>query len=944
VTGPLAARGRGGAAQTGPSSGRPVRDTGRVATIVLPADVLDAAERSASPAAAGVALARLIDNDASLTERLAADPGLLEALVAVTATSRSLTQVCLTDPDAMATLADLDRRPPCRPADAAAVVRWKRLEYLRIAARDITGVATLEEVGSALSAMADDVLGAAWSLTRQPDRRLAVVAMGKYGGRELNYASDVDVLFVGDGDVKGLIDVARRCFRVDADLRPEGRSGPLVRTLDAFRSYWDRWAKTWEFQSLLKCRAAAGDPIVGPAFAEAAARAVWSRRFGPDEVREIRVMKARAEGEMARRGLSERELKRGRGGIRDIEFAIQLLQLVHGRADASLRSPNTLVALRELASAGYVDGDDAEVFADAYRFLRTVEHRLQLWDEAQVHAIPEGGEALERLARVCGYRGSVASDAVGAFLGDLRNHQRAARTIHERLFFRPLLEAFNQGPQADMTPFSATMPEAAVAERLAAFGFTEATRTRDALVELTHGLTRSSRLMQQVLPLLLEWLSETPDPDAGLLGLRTLVASPHRAERLVRMFRDAPDGAQRLCRLIGSSRLVTVGLERNPERLSELADPDAPAPVDSDTLRTRIADTLSWREPAEQIGALRRIYHDEELRVALRDLLERDDIRQVGEALTTVSQCMLEHALKVACHTSGVTVPVAVIAMGRFGGAELSYASDLDIQVVHAATDEHDAAEAERLATELRHLVNGRTPAERVQVLDFDLRPEGKQGPLARSLAGYEQYYERWAQTWERQALLRSRFAAGDAGIGARFGEIAARFLSRPFTEAEELEVRRMKARIERERIPATDDPDFHLKLGRGSLSDVEWTVQLLQLRHGLLRSPGTLSGLDQLAEAGIVSARDAAALHNAYVYCERTRNRLYLVRGAPGDALPARPEQLAKLARSLGTTGSELRDEYRRVTRRCREVTERLFYGSEGAPRSRPVPGSWPR
>ncbi|HEY2430839.1 MAG TPA: bifunctional [glutamine synthetase] adenylyltransferase/[glutamine synthetase]-adenylyl-L-tyrosine phosphorylase [Acidimicrobiales bacterium] len=900
----------------------------------LPADVAAAVEHSAAPAAVGVALQRLGDVKPELPARLAADASLRHALVAVLGASRSLTQLCQTDGDAIDVLANLDDRRPCEPTSPDGLVRWKRLEFLRIAGRDLTGRDSLEAVGEGLARMADDVLGAAWRLAPGGADGIAVIAMGKYGGRELNYASDVDVLFVGEGDVRPALDLARRCFRVDADLRPEGRNGPLVRTLDAFRSYWQRWAKTWEFQALLKARAAAGDPDLGAAFTAAAEDALWSRPFGADELREVRAMKARAEEETARRGLTDRELKRGRGGIRDIEFAVQLLQLVHGHADPSLRSPTTLVALEVLAGAGYVDGDDAAGLAAAYRFLRMVEHRLQLWDEAQVHAVPAGGEALERLARVCGYRGTEERDAIGAFNADLRRHQATARSLHERLFFRPLLEAFS-GVQS----LAPGLPAAAVNERLGAFGFTEASRTREALTELTRGLTRTSRLMQQFLPLLLEWLSESPDPDGGLLGLRTLASGSHQAEALVRMFRDAPDGGRRLCRLLGSSRLVAAGLEHHPDVLADLADPARPEPVTASGLRHQLSDSARRRPPVERAAALRRFTESRELQIEIRDLLGRDDVDTVAAGLSTLAEAVLAEALNLVMEVSGLSVPVAVIAMGRFGGAELSYASDLDVIVVHGGGSDRDAAAAERVTTELSRLVNGPTPTERLWTLDLGLRPEGKQGPLARSLAGYEEYYRRWAQTWERQALLRGRFAAGDEELGDRFADVARRFLAREVTEDDEREIRRMKARIERERIPATDDPAFHLKLGRGGLADVEWTVQLLQLRHELWGHPGTMAALRALTAAGHVDGEDAAALAAAYEYCERTRNRLYLVRGAPGDALPARPDQLGKLARSLATTGPDLREEYQRVTRRCRQVTERLFYGAEGPPRRRTFP-----
>src|SRR5579863_5702371 len=251
--------------------------------MALPPLVASAVERSAAPAGVAVALEQLGEPDRELLGRLAADPALLDALVSVLGASRALTQLCRTDPCAIEVLADLDRRrPPPPPGDTDALVGWKRRELLRIAARDLTGRDGLEAVGGALSRMADDVWAGAWSATG-----VAVIAMGKYGGQELNYASDVDVMFVGEGDVRDPLALARRCFRVDADLRPEGRSGPLVRSLDAFRAYWERWAQTWEFQALLKARPAAGDPALGAAFAALAADAVWQRPFGADELREV---------------------------------------------------------------------------------------------------------------------------------------------------------------------------------------------------------------------------------------------------------------------------------------------------------------------------------------------------------------------------------------------------------------------------------------------------------------------------------------------------------------------------------------------------------------------------------------------------------------------------------------------------------------------------------
>jgi glutamate-ammonia-ligase adenylyltransferase len=850
-----------------------------------------------------VALDRLRDVRPAIDDELAADDDLRVALLAVVEASRSLTQLVLARPDdALAQLRDLDHRPAPPHDDVDGLVAWKRIELLRIAARDLTGADALEATGGSLARMAADVLAAAFAATGCDGTDLAVIGMGKLGGSELNYASDVDVVFVGGDDnaARAVVDVARRCFRVDTDLRPEGRDGALTRTLASYEAYWDRWAEPWEFQALLKARPVAGDPDLGRAFAAAAAHRLWTRTFTADDIRSLRAMKARSEHEVDRRHLDGREVKRGRGGIRDIEFAVQLLQLVHGRHDPGLRSPTTLDALAELSGAGYVDPGDAGALEDAYRFLRAVEHRLQLVDEQQTHALPSDGDgaARDRLARTMGFADDPDATAVERLDDALRRHRGTVRSIHERLYFRPLLEAFS-GAGGRLTPEAAR-------DRLAAFGFADADRTRQALAELTRGLTRSSRLMQQLLPLLLEWLSDSPDPDLGLLGMRRLAGGGTRqATELVTAFRDSPEVARRLCCLLGTSRLLTDTIARNPDLIPDLVRLDRPP-----------------RAPTPGMGArpeaLARLVRRETVHVAARDVFAVDDVAATGRALTDVAEGVVDAALDAL----GPAVPFAVIGMGRLGGAELSYASDLDVVFAYDGTTPGDFEAAERTAADLLAALRD------VYAVDADLRPEGRQGPLARSLDGFRTYYERWAQTWERQALVRARPVAGDAGVAARFMAIVDDAVwGRPLTDDEARDIRRMKARVERERIPPGDDPEFHLKLGRGSLSDIEWTAQLLQLRRGV-PATSTIAALDALVTAGALDRDDRDALAEAYRFCERTRNRWFLVRGAPGDALPSQPEQLTRLARSLDTTASDLRDDYRRVTRRARAVVERVFYG----------------
>jgi glutamate-ammonia-ligase adenylyltransferase len=897
-----------------------------------------AIERSAAPAAVAMVVERMAERRASLVERLNDEPALRDVVVAVAAASRSLGELCVADPAALEVLADLDRRPRLEPGSGGdAVASWKRLELLRIAGRDLVGLDDLPVVGRGLARLAGEVLEASCALAGSADPGaggLAVIGMGKLGGAELNYASDVDVMFVaadpvaGDRAARAVLDVARRCFRVDVDLRPEGRDGPLVRSLASYEAYWDRWARTWEFQALLKAHPVAGDVSLGEDFAASAASRIWARSFTSEDLREIRSMKARSEEHLARKGLTDREVKRGRGGIRDIEFAVQLLQLVHGRDDPALRSANTLDTLGELGRAGYVDVDDARALDHAYRLLRTVEHRLQLVNEEQVHVLPDDTASLSHLARVMGYRDGVDGTAGELLVRYLRRQQATVRSIHEHLFFRRLLDALLAAPD---TAGQGGLGPDAVKARLAAFGFTDATRTRQALAELTRGLTRSSRLMQQMLPLLLGWLAESPDPDLGLLGLRLLASGDeHRTGELAAAFRESPEAARRLCILLGTSRRLTQTLEHHPDLIADLADPEGLGARSAGELAGGGVAALAWRADARaRQRGLERFREREELRIAAADILSltppgEDPVVVTGAHLSALAEACLRAALDVVAPV----VPFAVMAMGRFGGAELSYASDLDVLFVYDGTTPADFAAAEKSAASLLEFLAGPTPATRVYAVDAGLRPEGKDGPLARSLDGYRAYYERWAQVWERQALLRARFVAGDADVGRRFCELIAPHVWRdPFPEVDAREVRRMKARIERERIPRGEDPQFHLKLGRGSLSDVEFTAQLLQLQHQVAAT-GTMAALDALERAGALAHTDRVILGEAYRYCERTRNRWFLIKGEPDDSLPQSAEQLARLAQSLATTPQELRDGYRRVTRRARQVVERVFYG----------------
>jgi glutamate-ammonia-ligase adenylyltransferase len=879
------------------------------------------------PEAARARLAAAVDRAPRL-----ADPDLAAPLVALCGASRALGAFLLTIGDEAATLIGAPRlAPPAVGRDSFG--RDVGGHLLQIAALDLTGALTMPDVGRALSDLADAAVVAALDGLEAPP---SVIALGKWGGRELNYASDIDLVFVHDGDATAATAAAgeflRRMttrsgdgfsYRVDTDLRPEGASGPLTRSLDSYRAYWERWAGVWELQAMMKARFVAGDPDLGAAFLDAVAPYVFPDTLGGDAVREIRAMKARTEALVG-----DGELKRGIGGIRDVEFAVQLLQLVHGRSDHALRSANTLDGLRLLGEGGYVAPDDAADFADSYRWLRTVEHRLQLYDLRQTHTLPADPPTRERVAKASGYRDEPDATALASFEAALTTHRARVRRIHEELFYRPLLEAYADVP-GDIAD--------RVDRQLAAFGFTDSTAARTALSELTGGLSRRSRAMQQLLPVMLGWLSETPDPDLGLAQLRLLMAST--TDQMAPILRDTPAVAERLCLLLGSSRLAARLVNRIPPALPWLGD-DATLASDAFALGGAVSRLAVREARPAQIETLHRFHAERLLHTAMADLSGFIDAVGVGHRLAATSDAVVEAALAAASSSAradGHAVPpMAVVAMGKWGGLELNYASDLDGLIVYRDVGDGADAGATRVAESLLSMLARSAVDLPVPVLDLDLRPEGKKGPLARSMASYRAYWSRWAETWERQALIRARPVAGDPSLGAEFADAAREHAFPPHLDDDQVrEVRAMKARIEKERIPFDEDPEFHMKLGRGGMSDVEWVVQLLQLRHGdqieAIRTPSTVEALGRLVHAGLLSAEDASALDAAYRFCATVRNRLYLRAGRARDSLPTDPEEAARLAVSLGyeiNPRSALREEYRRVTRRARRVTDRVFYG----------------
>jgi glutamate-ammonia-ligase adenylyltransferase len=867
------------------------------------------------PELARVAFSRVGDDP--VAREALARPEITEVAARLLGFSSAASDFLVAHPDEVASLADVSARDRGALRDelsgdvdrlgpAAGLRRFRRRAMMRVAARDLAGAA-LEEVVAEISAVADACLAEALALIDDPG--LAVIGLGKLGGSELNYASDVDLLFLHRETGPDAQEAAERAvaaltsllaeptaeglaLRVDVALRPGGRAGSLSRSLEATLAYYDRESATWERQAMIKARPVAGDAKLGSAFIDGVEPYVYPPELAPAAIDDVRRTKVRLEEYIRQRGKELVEVKRGRGGIRDVEFAVQLLQIVHGRRDALLRTPNTLAALRALALEGYVADADAEALAGAYGFLRRVEHRLQIVRDLQTHELPSTRHARTTLAR------SLDLADADELAEEYERTTGLVRSIHERLFYRPLLESF-AGP-AQLHPGHGT-DRAATEELLGGLGFAEPARAYDVLGRLVDPGRRIGKVLANLFPVMAPALALSPTPDAALVRLERIAEAVGDGRDVADLLATDPPSARRLAHLAGASSFAIDLLVADPTRILGLSD------------------TLLGAE-TDAAGAL----VDAVARTAARELTPRGS----GEALSAVAVRVVREALAAA--EPPADLPFAVIGMGKLGARELNVASDLDLVFVY----EGEGATAQGRAIAIAEQVL-RGIREAGWEPDADLRPEGRNGPLARSIAGYLEYWQRYAETWEFQALLRARAVAGDPDLGRRFELNAAdaAFPPEGVTIDRVADIRRMRERIERERVKPPEAAKFHFKLGIGSLADVQFAVELSLMRHGgerpEIRSRRTLEAIDRLAAAKLLPGSAARDLGEAFVFHTDIKNALEMDRRLHAEAVPAAPADQTALARRLGYEEyprQSFIDDYLRVTRRARRAMERVF------------------
>lgn len=823
-----------------------------------------------------------------------------------------------------------------------------RIAAISAALADAAGAALEASLSVARARVATTVPADEVALTQ-----LTVIGMGKAGARELNYISDVDVIFVGgteDEDrleegraidiatrlaretIKGLsgIEVEPALWDVDANLRPEGKQGALVRSLGSHLAYYDRWAQSWEFQALLKARPIAGDEALGKAYLEAVQPKIWSSAARENFVDSVQRMRERVTEHVDPED-APYQLKLGVGGLRDIEFTVQLLQLVHGLTDPEIRTRGTLESLDALVTGGYIGRADAAAFAADYRTLRLMEHRQQLKELTRTHLMPRTAEELRVLARATGLAES--GEGVWALWERVR---REVRDIHTRLFYRPLLSAVAELPEEERT-----LSTEQARDRLAAIGFRDPAGALRHIGALTSGISRKVTIQRHLMPIMVRWFADGSDPDYGLLAFRRISERLGDTSWFLRMLRDSTGAAENLTLLLSSSRYVGELLEWIPESVAWLDRTERLRPRGVEKLDEEARAIQTRHESVTPaLKAVRALRRRELLRTAMGAVLDVLTIEELATALTSITDVTIQAALRAVRRevvaADEEAFEFAVIGMGRFGGAELGFGSDADILYVYDANGV-EPQRAQTLATRLvaglrEHLTDTKVPLD----LDADLRPEGRNGPVVRSFTAYAEYYRRWSVSWEAQALLRARGVAGSSGLIDRFMAMAESIRYPVDVEDQALrEIKRIKARVEGERLPRGADPRRHLKLGPGGLSDVEWLVQIIQLQHAhavpALRTTSTLVALQAAADAGLIEVEEAELLRDAWLLASRLRSAITLRTGQTSDVLPWDRRELDAIGRLLeypDRSASAVEEDYLATTRRARRVFEQLFYG----------------
>ena len=804
-------------------------------------------------------------------------------------------------------------------ADNFRILRlWKGREMVRIALREVAGAAPLDETLTELSQLADICLTNVfdhWNseLRRRwgaPESEFAIFGLGKLGGRELNHSSDVDLIFVysEEGQLRANFsyhewftrlgnkiietfaasDPTGLLFRVDLRLRPEGRAGPLVRSLESMENYYAGFGETWERLALVKARWICGDRELAYEFSRRHQSFIFPRSPTPDLLEEVAVIKRRIERDIVGHEERNRNVKLGVGGIREVEFVVQALQLLHAARHPYLQEPSTLKALRGLAQLEFLPNEDAAQLEAAYRFLRRVEHRLQIEAEQQTHTVPEPGERLEQLAASLGFENG------DELMSALQEQMKRVRAIFDRVV------------RASSTPNESTPIDLRF--------FSDVAQARKTLTQLEQGATgfhtapRTRQIFRKLRPPLLNWLGRAAYPDAALNQFVRFVEAYGLRSLLFELLATNPRLLELLMKCFDASEAAGALLIRRPQWLEELTR--SGKLDETQDVAEHLARLQSLGTTAANLDPVRIYRQREWLRILLRDVLELASL----PTLLAEQNDLMEACLLFVNRLLNPAQLLTIVALGKFGGREIGYGADLDVLFVG-----DDLRGAQKLmATMAQSTAEGN-----LGTLDARLRPEGEKGPLVCSLETLRNYYQNRAQFWELQSLTRARAISGP--LRDEF-EALAQELWRKAGARDDLvrQIESMLGRIQGERGSGEAIRDF--KTGAGGMIEAEFLVQALQMRRQI-REPNIFAALAKLREAGAVSPEEAMTLGESYVFLRSCESTLRRWQNRSVSTLPAGRDEQAKLAARMKFPSLEAFGvSYRQVRAAIHEMRQRLL------------------
>ncbi len=902
---------------------------------------------------------------------------------------------------------------PCLFAELLPILRrFKYQEVFRIAARDLNGLASLEEVTAELSALAAAALQVAYECSRtaliaehgeplmqtphgvQP-AEMTILGMGKLGGRELNFSSDIDIIYfysgnqgetagvpAGSGGLKGMISLHAFfvkqaemiskalsqvtadgfVFRVDLGLRPEGKGGDLAVSLRAAEIYYESWGQSWERSAMLKARPVAGSIELGEQFLAMIEPFIYRKYLDYSLIEDIMAMKKKIDASLVRVREGEQNIKLGRGGIREIEFFIQALQLVYAGKNPKLRERNSLKSLAILREARLISDEDCAALSEAYRFLRTVEHRIQVVQERQTHSLPVKDEELRALARRTGY---LRANGEGRFRERLEQHRQTVSAIYGALFLNRD-EKLKEDVEAAVYHFfdRAADPEL-LKDMLAERRFKNVDAAYDQLLLLYDGppranlTVRARRLLEKIGPPMLQEIFASPDPDMAMTNLDRFLHAVGGRSSIYALLAENRPVLKLIISLFGMSQFLSKIFIGHPELLDSMVARTHSSPVkDREVMEQDLAAMLEQADGfEEELDVLRRYRNEEFLRVGMHDIHGK-----VGQSEIAIQlSCLAEVCLTAACRLAHRELArfgtprysdldgtihaadFAIISMGKLGGGELNYHSDLDIIYIYDHQGYTDGEKQlsnhdyfARLGQKLISILTTTTREGYVYKLDTRLRPSGNAGPLVTSLGSFKEYHRDEAQIWERQALTKARVVYGGDQLREGIEEVI-RHTVYGFSadETARTEIHRLRMRMENE-IAKESVGSYNIKTGRGGMVDVEFIVQFQLLRHGHqypeIRSTNTLTALKSLHGTGLLTEEDWAALLNGYKFLRRLETRLRIIHDCSMNDLGGSQEYLDTLARRLGYDpqlrhpGKQLMQEYEEITEAVRGAYVRIL------------------